>query len=427
VRKTALKAVAGLSILALALTACSSGDPSPNTSSGPVTLTFQSLSDQPATIAVVEGIVEAWNKSHPDIQVEIVPVGWDAVYDKLITQFNSGTAPDIIHYESASIVSFADDGYIADLNGVMDPARKADIPAGVLESVTVGGRLVAYPTELQSYMVFANRTLLEQAGVTIPSADTLDWATFRSMAQATTKDGVFGLGWGLKSPTATFMSLGLGYGGGFFSGAGANVSIDVTDAELAVPEQVYQMAYEDLSLMPLTLTQSGGEALAAFYAGQVAMTVQGSYQAANIAKDAPEGFDWVVLPALEGSKSAAQSANPQTLSISVDSPHVAEAAQFLDFFTDADNLAAICEADALIPATTSAQRVMEAKLASQPGWDVILASGQYLEAAPFMFANAYQAWKDTVATPAFQRYLAGQIDKAQLAQELTEGWNTVNG
>jgi ABC-type glycerol-3-phosphate transport system substrate-binding protein len=426
-------AVAAAAALALILAACSGNAPEPATSTAdpptgePITLTFQSLSDQPATIAAVEQIVADWNTANPLIQVEIVPVGWDAVYDKLITQFNSGSAPDIIHYEGASIVSFAADGYLADLNDVMSPERKADIPAGVLESVTVDGRLVAYPTELQTYMVFANKAIFDAAGVEVPSGDTMTWEAFREAAKATTNGDVYGLGWGLKSPTAGFMSFALGYGGTFFDGAGADASIHVTDAELAVPEIVHQMAYEDRSVMPVTLTQSGGEALAAFYAGQTAMTVQGSYQAANMANDAPDGVDWVVLPPLEGSAGAAQSASPQTLSISIDSPHIAEAAQFLDYFTDTENLAEVCEADALIPATTSAQESMTARLGSTAGWDVILSSGKYLEAAPFMFVNSYQAWKDTVATPAFQKYLAQEIDKAGLAKELTDGWATVNG
>jgi ABC-type glycerol-3-phosphate transport system substrate-binding protein len=432
VRKPIIQAAALAAALALSLAACSGSGSGESTTGDttaaaePITLVFQSLSDQPATIAAVEGIVADWNAANPLIQVEIVPVGWDAVYDKLITQFNSGTAPDIIHYEASSIVSFAADGYLADLSTVMSAEHMADIPAGVLDSVTVDGQVVAYPTELQSYMVFANRTLLEAAGVTIPTGDTMTWETFRDLARATTSGGVYGVAWGLKSPTATFMSLSLGFGGTFFSGRGSDVTIQVTDAELAVPKQVYEMAYEDGVIMPVTLTQSGGEALAAWYAGQTVMTVQGSYQQANIAADAPEGFEWVVLPPLEGTVSAAQAANPQTLSISVDSPHIAEAAQFLEFFTSAGNLAAICEADALIPATTSAQAAMAADLGSQPGWDVIMDSGQYLEAAPYMFANSYQAWKDTVATPAFQRYLAQDVDLAGLQQLLTEGWDTVN-
>ena len=37
------------------------------------------------------------------------------MYDKLVTQFNGGSAPDVIHFEAAGIRPFAVDGYLADL------------------------------------------------------------------------------------------------------------------------------------------------------------------------------------------------------------------------------------------------------------------------------------------------------------------------
>ena len=38
------------------------------------------------------------------------------MHDQLVTQFQGGTAPDIIHYESADITGFANQGYLADLS-----------------------------------------------------------------------------------------------------------------------------------------------------------------------------------------------------------------------------------------------------------------------------------------------------------------------
>ncbi|MGP4014864.1 ABC transporter substrate-binding protein [Saccharopolyspora sp. 5N708] len=408
--------------LMLMLTACGGG----SGAGGPETLTFQSLSDQPGAIAATQSIVDEWNETHPDVQVKVVQAGWDGAYDKLITAFNAGAAPDIVHYEAAAITPFALDGYLADLSPHLSEQKRADIPKGVLDSVTVNGEVIAYPTELQSYVVFANKTMLERAGVAIPTGPTMTWDQLREIARATTKDGAYGLGWGLSSPTATFMALAPGFGGTYFQGTGDNATISVGNGEMALPALVDAMAYQDRSILPVTLTQSGSKALAPFYAGQVAMTVQGSYQAANIAKDAPEGFDWIVLPPLAGSAGPAQAANPQTLSVNRDSAHVEDAAQFIDFFTNTEHLAALNEADGLIPATTSAQQALAAKLGTQNGWDVILSSGQHLVSAPYLFINKYAQWKDTVATPAYQQFLARQIDADGLARQLQDGWKNVN-
>ncbi|MDA3623977.1 sugar ABC transporter substrate-binding protein [Saccharopolyspora sp. WRP15-2] len=404
----------------LLMAACSGGD-----ESGPATLTFQSLSDQPAAIEATNKIVDAWNQQHPEARVQVVPAGWDGVYDKLITQFNAGTAPDIIHYEAAGVVPFAKDGYLADLSPYLSEQKRADIPKGVLDSVTADGKVIGYPTELQSYVVFANKGLLQRAGIEIPTGPTMTWDQLREIAKATTKDGAYGLGWGLSSPTAAFVALAPGFGGQYFHGSGDGTTIEVGQGEMALPELVNQMAFQDRSILPVTLTQSGSKALAPFYAGQVAMTVQGSYQAANIAKDAPKDLDWTVLPPLAGPAGPAQAANPQTLSVNVDSKHVEKSAEFIEFFTSTENLAALNEADALIPPTTSAREALAQKLGSQNGWNAILATGQHLTSAPYLFVDKYAQWKDTVATPAYQRFLAQQTDAGALAKELSDGWNSI--
>ncbi|QYN18339.1 ABC transporter substrate-binding protein [Amycolatopsis sp. DSM 110486] len=417
-----LLAAASLMVTALLVAACGSGS---GDASGPVTLTFQSLSDQPAAIAETQKIVGAWNTAHPDVQVKIVQAGWDSVYDKLITQFNAGTAPDIVHYEAAGIEPFAEDDYLADLTPYLSQAKHDDFQKGVLDSVTFGGKVVAFPTEVQSYVVFANKKLLQQAGVAVPTGKTMTWDQLRQISKATTKGGTYGLGWGLSSPTAAFVALAPGFGGKYFQGTGDQANLTVGEGETALPKLVDEMAYQDHSVLPVTLTQSGSKALAPFYAGQTAMTVQGSYQAANIAKDAPKGFDWVVLPPLAGPAGPAQAASPQTLSVNKDSAHVKEAAEFIDYFTNTDNLAAMNEADALIPPTNSARQALATKLASKTGWDQILASGQYITSAPYLFASKYPQWKDTIATPAYQQFLAQKIDANGLTTQLQNGWKSV--
>jgi len=425
-----ISAIAFAGIAALTLSACQQGSANRDddaTDGGPVTLQFQSLSDQPTTQAAIKEIVDAWNAENDDVQVEIIQAGWDGTYDKLITQFTGGTAPDIIHFEASSIASFAADGYLADLTDLIDPALKSDISEGIWDSVTHDGQIIAYPSTLQSYMAFANVDLLEEAGIEVPQDGTLTWDQLRDMAKKATKDGQYGLGWGLGSPTSTIMSLALGFDGGFFEGEGEDVTIDVGDPELAVVDRIHEMAYTDKSIDPTSLTQSGSDVLASFYGGKIAMTVQGSFQATNIANDAPDGFDWVALPPIEGSAGAFQSANPQTYSVNIDSEHVEESADFLNFFMNSENLAKIAYADALIPSSGGARAEVETLAADNPAWTQVLASGDGLVGPPFLKVSKYTEWKDTVATPAFQQFLADQISRDELAKQLTDGWADVAG
>jgi multiple sugar transport system substrate-binding protein len=393
---------------------------------GPVTLRFQSLAFQEPTIQASKDIVDAWNADHPDVQVEYVQGSWDSVQDQLVTQFQGGTAPDIIHYESAAMTQFAEQGYLADLSDSFSDEVTDSVPEGVWETVTVGDQVIAAPTLLQSYVVFANRGLLEDAGVEIPEGDTWAWDDFQEAARATTTGDTFGVGWGLAEPTATMLSLGMNFDAAYFEGEGTDVSIDVGEEELALPQRIHEMAYDDKSIDPVSLTQSGSDVMTGFLKGKYAMTVQGSYQAQALSENAPKDLDWVAMPLLEGD-SAEQAANPQTMSVAAESDHVEEAAEFIDFFMQPDNLAKVAEGDWLIPASSEAADVVESDTEGANGWSTILAGGEFLTKAPFQSVTNYPQWKDQIATPAFQRYLADEIDEEQLATELTEGWDSVSG
>jgi multiple sugar transport system substrate-binding protein len=418
----------GLAAAAVLLAGCATAPVGPEVddSGGPVTLRFQSLAFQEPSVAATEQIVAAWNAAHPDVQVQVTQGTWDNVHDQLVTQFQGGTAPDVIHDESADIAGFARQGYLADLGPHLSQETRASVPQGVWDAVTVDGKTVAAPTLLQSYVVFANTTILEQAGVTIPTSPTWTWDELAAAARRTTTPERAGLGWGLRQPTATVMSLGLNFGGTFFTGSGDTAAVQVREAELEVPRRIHEMAYVDRSLDPTSLTQSGSDVITAFLDGRYAMVVAGSYVAQQLAESAPPGFAWRVLPALAGS-SPNQAANPQTLSVPADSPYMEQAADFIEFYLQSENLAAVAQGEWLIPASEPARAAVDAATGGQNGWEATLDGAQYLTTAPFQGVADYPQWKDQIATPALQRYLGNQSDLATLQRELTDGWAQVSG
>lgn len=417
----------GLAAAAVLLTGCATAPVGPEVEDGgPVTLTFQSLAFQEPSVAATERIVADWNAANPEVQVQLTQGSWDAVHDQLVTQFQGGTAPDVIHDESADITGFARQGYLADLGPHLAQETRAGVSQGVWDAVTVDGQTVGAPTLLQSYVVFANTTMLEQAGVPIPTSPTWTWDELAAAARRATTPTTTGLGWGLRQPTATAMSLGLGFGGTFFTGTGDATAVQIGDAELEVPRRIHEMAYVDRSLDPTSLTQSGSDVITAFLDGRYAMVVAGSFVAQQLAESAPPGFSWTVLPALAGT-SPNQAANPQTLSVPADSPHVEQAADFIEFFMRADNLAAVAQGEWLIPTSGAAREAVAAATDGQNGWAATLAGAEYLTTAPFQGVSDYPQWKDQIATPALQRYLGNQSDLPTLQRELTEGWAQVIG
>ena len=394
---------------------------------GPVEITFQSLAYQDSTVAATKEIVDSWNADNPDIQVKLTQGSWDNVHDQLVTQFQGGTAPDVIQDESSDILGFANQGYLADLSDHLSDDVKSSVSDDVWKTVsTADGKIVAAPTLLQTYVVYANTDAFAAAGVEVPTGNELTWDQLQDVSKKLTADGKFGVGWGLKQPTAAVMNTALGFDGTFFDVEDdGTAKIDVGDDELAVPKYVHDMAYEDASLDPITLTQSGSDVLPGFLGGTYAMYVGGNFLAQQISESAPEGFNWTVLPPLAGTAGPVQAANPQTLSVAAESKNVEASAKFIDYFMSADNLASVAEGDWLIPSTDAARTAVETNTNGENGWKELLATGEDLTGAPFQKAANYPQWKDQYATPLLQQYFANSITLDELKQKLTDGWSSI--
>jgi multiple sugar transport system substrate-binding protein len=390
-----------------------------------VTLTFQSLAWQDPTVAANKSIVDAWNKANPNIQVNYVQGDWDSVHDQLLTSFVGGTAPDIIHDEAADIAGFTRQGYLADLSTLRPSTLTTSIPANIWSSVTFGKKITGVPFLLQTYNLFANSTMLKAAGIDLPTqAKPWTWAEFRAAAKQLTTSDHYGVGWALKSPTATILSTALNFNGKYFYTSGGKTSFKFGSAEGKVPLFIHDMIWADHSIDPQTVGASGSAVLPGFFAGKYAMTMQGSYAAQQMAEQAPAGFHWIMLPPLK-SASQTQAADPQTLSISQQSKHKTEAMAFIAYFLNAKNMAKLALGDWLIPASPAAGKDVLATAKNKGAWRIATSSLNALSVAPFQSLSAYPQWKDQVATPAFQQYLQNQISLADLNKKLTDGWNQV--
>jgi multiple sugar transport system substrate-binding protein len=424
------KVLLGTAAVAVLLSGCAlnSGEStSEQSTEGPVTLTFQSLAYQDSTVAATKEIVDAWNADNPDIQIKLTQGTWDNVHDQLVTQFQGGTAPDIIHDESSDIMGFAAQGYLADLGQYLSEDTKKAVSDDVWKTVTTpDGKVVAAPTLIQTYVVFANTDAFTTAGVEVPTGDELSWDDLRTAAKGLTSGGNFGIGWGLKQPTAAIMNTAIGFDGTFFDVADdGKATITVGDNELAVPERIHTMAHTDKSLDPVSLTQSGTDVLPGFLAGKYAMYVGGNFLAQQITESAPEGFNWTVLPPLAGTAGPTQAANPQTMSVAAQSKAPEQAAEFIDYFMSAENQAKLAQGDWLIPASAPAREAVAEQTAGTPVWQPLLKSGEDLAGAPFQQAANYPQWKDQYATPLLQQYFANSLSLEDLKKQLAEGWQSI--
>jgi len=379
------------------------------------------------TVASTERIVADWNKANPLAQVKIVYGDVNNMQDKLTTSFAGNVAPDIFQHEAASILSFAQQGYLAPLSTEMR-TLKSTIPSGLWNVGSYKAKLYGVPTMTQTYTVFANVDAFKKAGVPVPTGTgTFTWDDYRALAKKFTTDGKYGVAWGLRSPAAMTMIMGMNFNAQFFRGltTSSGASLAVKSAELEVPSRISDMIYVDKSIDPASLTMSGAGPVPGFLAGKYAMIFSASYIAADldIAVKAA-GFNWTSLPLLKG-KTNIQGANPQTLSVSAQSKNKKQAAAFIRFMMQDANLGELALGEGLIPSTTGSLKAAQSQKKGSAGWQQLLDDGSALGLAPFTLVGNYQKWKDTVLQPAMQQFLQGKISITELKKRQLDGWKSI--
>ncbi|MER5888264.1 sugar ABC transporter substrate-binding protein [Streptomyces sp. NPDC001941] len=396
---------------------------------GRIRLRFQSLAWQKESVEANKQLVKEWNASHPDVQVEYVQGSWDSVHDQLLTSFEGGEAPDVIHDASDDLADFANGGYLADLRPYLSARLRSDIPERSWRTATFGEGVYGVPFLQEPRVIMANKKLLESAGVRVPTPDRpWTWPEFRQVAKDLTAKmgrGKYAVAWPLKEPVSVTLNLGLSAGGQLFHrAADGKVDIRFTDADGVVPGTVHDQVNTDRTASPTTLGSGGSDTLPGFFGGKYAMVPLGFSYRQQIVQQAPEGFEWTVLPAPAGAEGTAQGVSPQTLSIAEDSPHKEEAARFIDFLLQPANMVRLAQGDWMLP-TGSRALADPALHTPKDGWATGVALARDLRSAPAQSVRGYPEWKDKVATPALQEYYSGAIDAAELEKRLVKDGNLV--
>ncbi|MEV5170144.1 sugar ABC transporter substrate-binding protein [Streptomyces flaveolus] len=412
-----------LVVLLLLLAGCSPGG---RTDGGPITLRFQSLAWQQESVTANKELVKEWNASHPDIRVEYVQGSWDSVHDQLLTSFEGGEAPDVIHDASDDLADFAYGGYLADLTGLLPARLRSDIPASGWETTTFGHGVYGVPFLQEPRVLIANADRLRAAKVRIPTPEhPWSWAEFRQVAKRLSGPGRYGVAWPLKEPVSATLNLSLSAGGRLFHrDADGKVAVRFTAGDAVVPRTVHDQVAVDRSALASTLGSGGSDTLPGFFGGRYAMVPLGFSYRQQIAQQAPEGFRWEVLPAPAGADGLTQGVSPQTLSVSADCPHKKEAVAFIDFLLRPENMVRLALGDWMLPTGTRALKD-PALHTEENGWATGTALAARLRPAPAQSVRGYPEWKDKVATPAYQEYYSGAIGLAELRRRLERDGNLV--
>ncbi|OEU88369.1 hypothetical protein DB35_18780 [Streptomyces abyssalis] len=396
--------------------------------SGP--LEYLSLAWQKESIEVNKALVAEWNKRNPSVKVRYVQGSWESVHDQLLTSFEGGEAPDIIHDEANDLTDFAHGGYLADLRTLLPEGLKGQISKANWDTATIAGGIYGVPFLHDPRVLIANRKMLEKSGVRIPAAGRpWSWGEFEDVAKELTVPGRrYGVAWSMKEPVNQSVNLAMSTGGAVFHRERGKDVVRLGEADSHVIELIHRQVNEDRTAARGSLGMAGSDTLPGFFAGRYAVLPLNFSFRQQVMQQAPDGFEWVTLPMPAGRAADGggqlQGVSPQTLSVSQDTSRKKAAMAFIAFMTRPGHMARLAEGDWLVPTGREALRD-PALNTDEHGWSTGLRIASDLRASPVLGVRGYPEWKDKVATPALQEYYAGGIGLRALREKLVGDGNRI--
>ncbi|WP_324667920.1 ABC transporter substrate-binding protein [Geochorda subterranea] len=118
-----------------------------------------------------QALATEFMRQRPDVRVDMEFVGWDALWDRIITSIAAGNAPDIIYIGSRWIPALADMGAIIPLDEYITQEKYDLYYPTVWDTVRYEGKIWGIVRAMSTKALLYNRGLFERYGVQPPT----DW------------------------------------------------------------------------------------------------------------------------------------------------------------------------------------------------------------------------------------------------------------
>ncbi|GGS07637.1 solute-binding protein [Streptomyces humidus] len=299
-------------------------------------------------------VVEAYEKDHPGVTVDVTVYSWNDVDAKVKAMVDAGDAPDMAQIGAYADYAAADRLYKA--GDVVSIPVEADFVPRLADAGKVRGVQYGMPFASSTRLLFYNWTLFAQAGITPPTT----WDELAKDAKALKARGVkypYALPLGPEEAQAESLQWLLSGGGGYTQTV-SSYSLDSAENVATFDWLKDELVGKGLTgpVAPGKLNRAA--AFAAFTAGDVGM-LNGHPSLMKAAESKGVKFGMVPMPGLDGpSKSSLGVADWMTAF--KQNGHGDQIGDFLDFVYSKKNVLAFSREYDLLPVTTSASQVMGA-------------------------------------------------------------------
>ncbi|HWU59824.1 MAG TPA: ABC transporter substrate-binding protein [Microbacteriaceae bacterium] len=322
--RTTIAVVAGAATLALALSGCSASSAD---SSGPVTLkvwTGFTGGDRPGYATIVKD----FEKTHPNIKVDMTVQPWDTIQQKLPSAWLTGQGPDVAAVSSdpnavAQYVKTRSVLPITETGSGDSKINTSKFAPGTVREFTYDGKLYGVPANFATLSLYYNKKLFEAAGIANPPKTVAELA---QDAKTLTANGNYGIALADNQTIQMWPVLQWLEGGDIVNAKNCSV-LQTAAGQQSLKTWADLVANDKVSPVGLT----GAQADSLFSAGKAAMEINGPWAASGY-KSAGIDLGIVKVPVgVDGKSSTLGSIAP--LSISAKTKYPKQAQEFLAFWT----------------------------------------------------------------------------------------------
>lgn len=148
-----------------------SGSSSSGTPSGTITYNFWGNTDEAKNI---QTIVDNYQKTNPNVKVNIVYSDWTNYWTKLQTQFASGSAPDVFAMSTTMYLKqYASKGWLANMSELAerDGLDMSKYYQAAIDLNSYNGVLYSMPQDINTIIMAYNKDLFDKANLKVPGDD----------------------------------------------------------------------------------------------------------------------------------------------------------------------------------------------------------------------------------------------------------------
>ncbi|WP_245595890.1 ABC transporter substrate-binding protein [Gloeobacter kilaueensis] len=343
-----------LTALGLLLAGCQKAPPA----DGPIELVFWHGANPQANRIVLEGLVERFNRRHPDIHVRAVDAGQpDQQIPKILAAVIGGSPPDLLWYNATLTGQLVKADAIVPLDAYLarEPVLGQVFP-NLLPATRYRGQTWSLPFDTNNLAVFYNKRLFAAAGIkTFPRT----WEAFFDLARKLTVDQN-----GDGRPERYGFRLPLGKGEwtvfnwlAWYWGAGGEL-LKQGKPQIAsgagVAALTYWQRFLDPSRPAASLSQpEQGYLFDDFFAGRVAMQVSGPWTLRELAQNQ---MSYGIFPLPQGAVAATSIGGEQLFLMRTSARREQASWQFAKYILSTEFQSAWATGTGYLPVTIEAAR-----------------------------------------------------------------------